>query len=125
MFQEGAVVVLQSVASRHALCVSGGDITGKGIRDAFCKSKNCEVIQQSVFICVIAQFKVHRLPSGNVALQNVGNVDNWLTVYEGKTLGSVRANNTQRSHTLRTYTILQGTGGPYAEFVLHEIGIQH
>ena len=38
MFQDGVVVVLQSVASRHTLCVSGGEISGKGIRDAFCKT---------------------------------------------------------------------------------------
>jgi hypothetical protein len=84
MFQDGAVVALQSVASRRTLCVSGGEISGKGTRDAF------------------SQFSVHKFPSGRIALQNVGNADNWLTVYEGRTLGS-------------------GSGGPYAEFVLHEI----
>jgi hypothetical protein len=84
MFQDGAVVALQSVASRRTLCVSGGEISGKGTRDAF------------------SQFSVHKFPSGRIALQNVGNADNWLTVYEGRTLGS-------------------GSGGPYAEFVLREI----
>ena len=38
MFQDGAVVALQSVASRRTLCVSGGEISGKGTRDAFCKT---------------------------------------------------------------------------------------
>jgi hypothetical protein len=86
VFRGGSVVVLQSVTSRHTLCVSEGEISGKGTRDAN------------------SEFRVHVWSSGKVALQNMSNPDNWLTVYGGKTLGS-------------------GQGGPYAEFILHEIGM--
>ena len=45
------------------------------------------------YFVFIAQFRVHTLPSGRVALQNVGSPDHWLTIYEGKTLGSVSLDN--------------------------------
>lgn len=39
MFTQGIVMILQSVASGKALCINNGEVSGKGIRDGFCKRR--------------------------------------------------------------------------------------
>ena len=65
------------------------------------------VKQPSMSMCTyihdlnLAQFKVHIRQSGKVCLQNMANPDNWLTIFKGRTLGSV-------SHLRNAQTISDG-----------------
>ena len=73
MFAQGNVLILESCASGKSLRINeGGDVQGTGGRGQF------------------AQFRVHVRRPGVVALQNVRNAENWLAVYQGKTIGTVR-----------------------------------
>lgn len=98
LFVQGGVIVLQSVTSGRTLCIYDGRVSGKGIRDAYCKERQDNTHTHtlitkslnyfSVCIC-IAQFIVHVRSPGKIALQNVAHADNWLGIYEGRALGSV------------------------------------
>ena len=73
MFAQGNVVVLESCASGKSLRINeGGDVQGTGGRGQF------------------AQFRVHVRRPGVVALQNVHDPNNWLAIFQGQTVGTVR-----------------------------------
>ena len=60
MFTQGGVMILQSVASGSTLCINDGEVSGKGIRDSYCK-----------FIIVITKNHNSLLAVNLYALRNV------------------------------------------------------
>ena len=56
MFTQGGVIVLQSVASGSTLCIYDGQVSGKGIRDAYCKWKqqnSNNIVCLFIILCII------------------------------------------------------------------------
>ena len=71
MFFQGNVVILESCASGKSLIMRISDVQDTGGRSQF------------------TQFRVHVRHPGVVALQNFHTPENWLAIFQGKTVGTV------------------------------------
>ena len=72
IFGEGNIITLKSCASEKYVCISNGEIEGAS-----------EPITQARFI-------VHVRRNGVVALQSVNSSDDWLGVFDGNLIGTVK-----------------------------------